>query len=60
MPFFDEKKMDPHKVVQSSTTVQHRFLYTTDIPFDKFSIKNFIADPVRLTNFYACFIYLAL
>ena len=59
MPFFNEKKKDPHEVVQSSTTAQHRFLYTTDIPFDKFSIKNFKADPVRLTNFYACSIYLA-
>ena len=59
MPFFDEKKKDSHEVVQSSTTVQHRFLNTTDIPFDKFSIKKFIADPVRLTNLYACFIYLA-
>ena len=49
MPFFDEKKKDPHEVVQSSTTVQHRFLYTTE----------FLADPVRLTSFYACFIYLA-
>ena len=56
MPFFDIRKKDPHKVVQLNTYLQHRFLCTSDAPSDKFSIKNFIANPMRLTNFYACFI----